>query len=305
MSGNITVIGSLNMDLVITTPQVPVMGETILGSDFMTAPGGKGANQAVAAARLGGNVSMIGCVGNDMYGMELMQNLLVNNVRVDHVKVEDATSTGVAIIIIQEGDNCIIVNQAANSLLTPDMINHSEELIKNSNLIVVQLEIPMETVVRALSIAKRHGVKVLLNPAPARKLSDEFLAMVDILTPNETECEIITGITINCIEDAKNAVEFLNQKGVPQVVVTMGGKGVVYNSSKGIQHKPAPVVQVVDTTAAGDSFSGAIALALSQGKYIDEAVDFANIVGPLTVMKKGAQTSLPTIKDVEDYINNK
>jgi ribokinase len=304
MSGNITVIGSLNMDLVVHAPKVPIMGETILGSGFMTAPGGKGANQAVAAARLGGEVFMIGCVGNDMYGKDLLHNLKENNVIIDHIKVEDSTSTGVAVIMIKDGDNCIIVDPAANSLLTPEMIDASEEIIKNSSIIVVQLEIPLETVVRAILLAKKHGVKVLLNPAPARKIDDELLAQVDVLTPNETECEIITGITINNAEDAKRAVEFLNGKGVPHVIITMGGNGVVYNSLDGIQHKTAPTVKVVDTTAAGDSFTGAIALALSQGKTIEEAIDFANIVGPLTVTKEGAQTSLPTMEDVYNYIIN-
>jgi len=304
MSSKITVIGSLNMDLVVNAPRVPVMGETILGSGFMTASGGKGANQAVAAARLGGEVSMIGCVGNDMYGKDLLHNLKENNVIIDHVTVKDSTSTGIAVIIIKEGDNCIIVNPAANSLLTPEMIEDSEKIIKNSSIIVVQLEIPLPTVVRAISLAKKHDIKVLLNPAPASKLSDEVLAMVDVLTPNETECEMITGIKISSIEDGKRAVEFLNRKGVPYVIITMGGNGVVYNSPEGILHKTVPAVKVVDTTAAGDSFSGAIAVALSEGKTIDEAVDFANIVGTLTVTKKGAQTSLPTVKDVENYIKN-
>jgi ribokinase len=302
MSNKITVVGSLNMDLVVTTPKVPVMGETILGSGFMTAPGGKGANQAVAAARLGGEVSMIGCVGGDMFGKDLLDNVSTNNVKIEKVEVRDSSSTGIAVIIIKDGNNCIIVDPGANSLLTPEMVNAAEEQIMNSDIMVVQLEIPIETVETAVALAKKHGVKVLLNPAPARKLSDELLSRVDIFTPNETECEIITGISINNIDDAKRAVEFLNKKGICQVIITLGGKGVVYNNAEAILHKTVPDVKVVDTTAAGDSFSGAVAVALSQGKSIDEAVDFGNIVGTLTVTKKGAQTSLPTLKDVENFI---
>lgn len=299
MANKITVIGSLNMDLVITTPKIPVIGETVLGGGFMTAPGGKGANQAVAAARLGGKVSMVGCVGNDLFGRDLLDNLTKNQVEIRQVSVMDSASTGIAVILIKDGNNCIIVDPGANALLTPQMIDGAEELIQESDMVVVQLEIPQETVQRATELSKRHGIPVLLNPAPARRLSDELLAQVDIFTPNETECEIITGISVNGIEDAKKAVEMLNGKGIPHVVITLGSKGVVYNSAEGILHKTVPKVKVVDTTAAGDSFTGAVAVALSQGKNMDEAVDFGNRVGTLTVMKKGAQTSLPTLEEVE------
>jgi len=294
----ITVIGSLNMDLVITTPKVPVMGETVLGSGFMTVPGGKGANQAVAAAKLGGNVTMIGCVGSDTFGEELLNNLRRNSVDTSHMRMLDGVPTGIAMIVVNEGNNFIIVDPGANYQLAPQMIDSVEDLIKESCIMVAQLEIPLDTVERAIDIAKRNDVKVLLNPAPAIKLEDSLLAKVDILTPNETECEIITGISIKSVEDAKNAVAYLMNKGVENVIVTMGGNGVVYNSGNKIIHKTVPNVKVVDTTAAGDSFSGALAVALSQGKTIDEAVDFGNIVGTLTVLKKGAQTSLPTMEDV-------
>jgi len=294
----ITVIGSLNMDLVITTPKVPVMGETVLGSGFLTVPGGKGANQAVAAAKLGGNVTMIGCVGNDTFGEVLLNNLRQNSVDTSHMRILDGVPTGIAMIVVNEGNNFIIVDPGANYQLTPQMIDSVEDLIKESCIMVVQLEIPLDTVERVIDIAKRNDVKVLLNPAPAIKLEDSLLTKVDILTPNETECEIITDIPIKSVGDAKNAVAYLMNKGVENVIVTMGGNGVVYNSGKEIIHKAVPNVKVVDTTAAGDSFSGALAVALSQGKSIDEAVDFGNIVGTLTVMKKGAQTSLPTIEDV-------
>lgn len=300
----ITVVGSLNMDLVVNTPRVPVLGETILGSGFMTAPGGKGANQAVAAAKLGGRVHMVGCVGNDIFGRDLLENLALNKVEVETVKTVDGVATGIAMIVVKDGDNFIIVDPGANSHLIPDLVEQAEEWIKNSFITVIQLEIPMESVEKAIKLSKKHGVKVLLNPAPARNLSDELLSRVDIFTPNETECELITGLPAKTIDEAKAAVSYLQAKGIPQVIITMGSRGVVYNRENEIIHKPVPKVKVVDTTAAGDSFSGAVAVALSQGKCIDEAIDFANVVGTLTVMKKGAQTSLPTLADVSNFIQD-
>ncbi|MCX7843103.1 MAG: ribokinase [Clostridia bacterium] len=297
----ITVIGSLNMDLVVTTPRVPAMGETILGSAFMTAPGGKGANQAVAAARLGGDVTMVGCVGNDIFGRNLLENLEMNNVNTEYVRTLHGYPTGVAIIVIKDGNNCIIVDPGANGQLKPADMEGMESLIKDSFIVVIQLEIPLDTVESAIRIAKKHNVKVLLNPAPAAKLSDELLSMVDVFTPNESECEIITGLPAKTTEEAKKAVAYLNSKGIETVIVTLGGKGVVYNSGNEVIHKPVPEVKVVDTTAAGDSFSGALAVSLARGEDIDTAIDFANIVGTLTVTKKGAQTSLPTLHDVEMF----
>ena len=297
----ITVIGSLNMDLAINAPRVPVMGETILGSGFMTAPGGKGANQAVAAARLGGDVTMIGCVGDDIFGRNLVENLKSNGVETRHIKTLRGFPTGVAVILIKDGNNCIIVDPGANGKLRFEDIEGFEEIISRSRIAVLQLEIPLDTVERAIRAAKKHNVEVLLNPAPAVKLSDELLSMVDLLTPNETECEIITGMPIKNVEDAKKAVACLNGKGIKTVAVTMGGNGVVYNDGSKIMHKPVPEVKAVDTTAAGDAFSGALAVSIAQGKDINEATDFANIVGTLTVTKKGAQDSLPSLEDVEKF----
>lgn len=221
------------------------------------------------------------------------------------IKVVDSVATGVAMIGLKDGDNFIIVDPGANSSLSQSFVEEKTETIKNSDILMVQLEIPLETVERAVHTAKKNGIKVLLNPAPTRKLSDALLSKVDILTPNETECEIITGLKVKSVEDAKKVLSFLMKKGNPQIVITMGGKGVVYNSGNEIVHKPVPEVKVIDTTAAGDSFSGAIAVALSQGKSIDEAVDFGNIVGTLTVTKNGAQTSLPTLSEVEASIRGR
>lgn len=302
MHKKIVVVGSLNMDLVVNTRKIPVTGETVLGYGFMSVPGGKGANQAVAAARLGGNVSMIGCVGNDTFGHSLIKNLAENNVNTDNIIILDKSSSGIAVVVIKDGNNFIIVDPGANAGLTVEMLENLEELIKGSDILIAQLEIPVQTVEKAIQIAKKHNVKVILNPAPASKLSDEVLSNVDIITPNESECELLTGMPIYDVEDAKAAVLYFNRKGISQVVVTLGSKGVVYNSSNGIIHKGVPDVKVVDTTAAGDSFTGSLAFQLAEGMDIDTAVDFANAVGTLTVMKKGAQTSLPFRHEVEDLI---
>lgn len=301
----IVVIGSLNMDMAVNTPKIPKLGETVLGSGFITSAGGKGANQAVAAVKLGGDVEMIGCVGDDIFGRVLVQNLTASHVKVENVKTITGCPTGTATIVIKGGDNFIIVSPGANFMLTPAMIEELEEVLKSSQMLVLQMEIPMDTIEKAIEIAKKHGVKVLLNPAPARKLSNELLSSVDILTPNENECEMITGLHIKNIEDAKQAVLYLNRKGVQQVIVTLGGNGVVYNDGESVMHKDVPNVKVVDTTAAGDSFTGAVAVALSQGKNIDSAVEFGNIVGTLTVMKSGAQASIPTLEDVYKFMENR
>jgi len=301
VKNKIVVVGSINMDLVVNTPRVPVIGETILGSGFATVPGGKGANQAVAISRLGGDVAMIGCVGQDIFGRDLLENLKTNGVNTANVKMLDNTPTGIAVIVVKDGNNFIIVDPGSNYKLTPEMTAALENEIKDCYMIVVQLEIPMETAKKAIEIAKSNNVKVLLNPAPAVPLDDELLRKVDILTPNESECAIITGLPVENAEDAKKAVKYLNNKGVKQALITLGGNGVVYNSGNTVIHKTVPKVKAVDTTAAGDSFSGALAVALSEGMDIDAAVDFASKVGTLTVMKKGAQTSLPYRKDVENY----
>lgn len=298
----IIVVGSLNMDLVINTAKVPVMGETVLGNGFMTAPGGKGANQAVAASKLGGEVLMIGCIGNDAFGKELIDNLERNKVHTKYIKILNGISTGIAVIVVKDGNNFIIVDPGANFKLTPEMIYELENVIKNTSFLVIQLEIPIETVEAAISIAAKHGVRVVLNPAPAMKLTDEFLSKVDILVLNETESQIITGIEVEGVEDAKKVVSAAKKIGVRQVIVTIGKNGAVYNRENEIIHTPVPKVEVIDTTAAGDSFIGAVVVALSQGKGIDEAVYYANMVGALTVTKKGAQTSLPDKKDVEDFM---
>jgi ribokinase len=302
MAEKILVIGSLNMDLVTETPVLPAIGETVLGSGFMTAFGGKGANQAVAAARLGADATLVGCVGNDMFGKDIMAHLKKEHVNIEHIQILEEYPTGVATIVVNNGNNSIIVTSGANFRLTTEMIDRITPLIEESALLVMQFEIPQECVEHAIGIANRCHTQVLLNPAPARLLPDNLLGQVDILTPNEIECEHLTGFPVKDIESAKKAAANLLGKGVKQVIVTMGSNGAVYSDGSKILHKAGYPVKAIDTTAAGDSFTGALAVALSEGMDIHSAVDFGCKVGALTVMKMGAQTSLPSRAEVEKFI---
>lgn len=206
--GKIAVVGSLNMDLVVNTDKIPAMGETVHGKGFMTTPGGKGANQAVAAARLGGKVYMAGCVGDDIFGDELIKNLRANGVDVQNVRVCEGAATGIAVITVKDGDNCIILSSGANFGLNEKDTARIEALVKDCRVVVVQLEIPMDIVLRTVETAKRHGVKVLLNPAPAVQLTDELLKNIDIIVPNESEAEILTGIKPDCSQNIKEIFGF-------------------------------------------------------------------------------------------------
>ena len=300
----ICVAGSLNMDLCVGTPRVPVMGETIIGGGFFTSPGGKGANQAVAAAKLGAAVTMLGCVGDDAFGAQLVENLRRHGVDTGHVRVAKEAPTGVAVILLKDGDNCIIVDPGANAALSPQDIEMQEGVIAASGALVLQLEIPLETARRAMEIARVHDVPVLLNPAPAQRLLADFLALADVLTPNESECEILTGLPCGNEAQAETAAQALLQMGVPRVVVTRGGSGVMYSDGDAMIHKPAWPVQVVDTTAAGDSFMGALAVSLAEGADFHAAIDFALAVSALTVTRKGAQASLPGLDEVQKFIQD-
>ena len=291
---NICVVGSLNMDLCVETPRVPAMGETVLGGGFFTSPGGKGANQAVAAGKLGADVTMLGRVGADAFGTQLIENLRSDGVNTDHIRITENAPTGIAVILLHNRDNCIIVDPGANALLTPEDISACEDVVAASNVLVLQLEIPLVTARRAMALARAHGVTVLLNPAPAQKLQADLLALADILTPNESECEILTGIA-----DVELAARALLQMGVPRVVATLGGSGVLYSEGERLIRKPAWPVKVVDTTAAGDSFTGALAVSLARGEPWGASIDFALAVAALTVTRKGAQVSLPRLAEVE------
>ena len=298
---NICVIGSLTMDLVVNVDTMPKPGQTIIGSNFKEVPGGKGANQAVAMARLNGNVSMIGKVGEDGFGQTLINSL--KNDKVDTTYIQTAKgATGVALITVDKNaQNSIVVSPGANFEVKEDDIDNNIEAIKNSDIVVLQLETPLNTIKYALNKAKELNKYTILNPAPAVKLDDEIIKNVDLLTPNETELEIISGVSIETEEDIQKAAQIMIEKGVKELIVTLGSKGSLYINKEKSMFKKAYKVEAVDTTAAGDSYTGALAVALSQDKGMEEAMDFASKVGALSVLKEGAQSSLPTLEDVENF----
>lgn len=298
---NICVIGSLNMDLVVNVDTMPKPGQTIIGSNFKEVPGGKGANQAVAIARLNGNVSMIGKVGEDGFGQTLINSLKNDKVDTTYIQTSKG-ATGVALITVDKNaQNSIVVSPGANFEVKEDDIDNNIEAIKNSDIVVLQLETPLNTIKYALNKAKELNKYTILNPAPAVKLDDEIIKNVDLLTPNETELEIISGVSIETEEDIQKAAQIMIEKGVKELIVTLGSKGSLYINKEKSMFKKAYKVEAVDTTAAGDSYTGALAVALSQDKNIEDAMDFASKVGALSVLKEGAQSSLPTLEDVKNF----
>ena len=298
---NICVIGSLNMDLVVNVDTMPKPGQTIIGSNFKEVPGGKGANQAVAMARLNGNVSMIGKVGEDGFGQTLINSLKNDKVDTTYIQTSKG-ATGVALITVDKNaQNSIVVSPGANFEVKEDDIDNNIEAIKNSDIVVLQLETPLNTIKYALNKAKELNKYTILNPAPAVKLDDEIIKNVDLLTPNETVLEIISGVSIETEEDIQKAAQIMIEKGVKELIVTLGSKGSLYINKEKSMFKKAYKVEAVDTTAAGDSYTGALAVALSQDKNIEDAMDFASKVGALSVLKEGAQSSLPTLEDVKNF----
>ena len=285
---NIVVIGSMNMDYILTTDNLPEKGETIHANDFKTSIGGKGANQAFAARKLGADVIMIGSVGNDDNGRKIIHRM--NELGIDTSRIELVdTKTGNAMINVDNnGNNTIIVYGGANKCVKKEVIDKNEDIIKKADFILFQLEIPIETVEYGINIAKKYNRKIILNPAPAQKLSDNILKNVDILTPNETELAIISGENY-----LKLGARKLLEAGVKEVIVTLGEKGSYYLSNEKEILSESIKVKAIDTTAAGDSFNGALAVSICEGKYIEEVLEFSNVVGALTTTKSGAENSLP------------
>jgi ribokinase len=294
----ICVIGSLNMDLVVNVDEMPKKGQTLIGNSFKEVPGGKGANQAVAIARLNGDIRMLGKVGNDSFGQTLINQLKIDNVKTDYIEIENCAS-GVAMITVDKNaENSIVVAPGANFKVLKEDIDKNINAIKESDIIVLQLENPINTIQYALEKSKELNKFTILNPAPAVKLDDDVIKNVDLLTPNETELEILSGIKINSDEDLKKAANVMIEKGVKKLIVTLGSKGSLYIDKDNFTFKKSYKVDAVDTTAAGDSYTGAIAVALSKDESIECAMDFASKVGALAVMKEGAQSSLPTLEEV-------
>ncbi|MDR1734048.1 MAG: ribokinase [Oscillospiraceae bacterium] len=298
---NILIIGSLNMDMVTVTDTLPRPGETCIGSAFRTIPGGKGANQAAAAARLGGSAAMLGCVGADVFGAALLTNLERFGVDVSAVRKHADAATGVAAITVSGGDNSIIVVPGANSALSPRDMEAAQALFAWADTIVLQLEIPMDTVRSAVRLGKKHKKTVILNPAPAAALNADVLSHVDILTPNESEAECLTGLPVTSVKQAITAALHLAAV-VPEVVITLGANGAVWAHGASAAHFPAYKVAAVDSTAAGDTFTGALAVRLAMGDPMPEAISYAQGASALAVQRLGAQDSIPTAAEAEQFL---
>ncbi|MEW9701387.1 ribokinase [Paenibacillus sp. SI8] len=295
----IVVIGSLNMDIVVEAPRFPRVGETLSGDRVHFIPGGKGANQAVAAARLGGQTTMIGSVGDDMFGQSLIESLQKDAISTDYVKRIAGASTGVAAITLAESDNQIVVVPGANASCLPEHILALESVIANHDIVLVQLEIPLETVAAACERAKKLGKTVILNPAPARKLPESLLNCVDYITPNRLELTALTGIDASG-DRLQVAMEALLGMGPGCVITTLGEEGSACLRKDGeLMFVPAHRVSVVDTTGAGDAYNGGLAYALASGSSLSEAIFFASKVSAIAVTKFGAQAGMPTCDEVE------
>jgi ribokinase len=293
-SNSILVVGSANTDMVIKADKFPLPGETILGGKFFMFPGGKGANQAVAASRLGGNVTFIAKVGNDIFGKQALQQFRKEGIRTDYILSDAEHPSGVALITVDsKGENTIVVAQGSNGTLSSDDLQKAEKEFEQVEILLMQLEIPLQTVLHAAKLAKRHGKKVILNPAPAMPLPPELFSHLYIITPNKSETEALTGLEIKDMSSIKRAAEKIKEKGVAHVVITLGAEGAYIFNENGGRHIATPTVQAVDSTAAGDVFNGALAVAISEGKGLDQAVEFANRAAALSVTKMGAQASAP------------
>ncbi|HEX4550862.1 ribokinase [Pseudomonas sp.] len=302
MPANVVVIGSLNMDLVTRAPRLPKGGETLIGHSFATVSGGKGANQAVAVARLGAQVAMVGCVGNDDYGVQLRDALLAEQIDCQAVStVED--SSGVALIVVDDNSqNAIVIVAGANGAMTPAVIDRFDAVLQAADVVICQLEIPDATVGHALKRARALGKTVILNPAPAsRPLPADWFAAIDYLIPNESEAAALSGMSVDSLDTAESAAGHLIAMGAGKVIITLGAQGSLFANGQGFEHFPAPKVKAVDTTAAGDTFVGGFAAALASGKSEAEAIRYGQIAAALSVTRAGAQPSIPTTSDVQAF----
>lgn len=297
----IMVVGSLNMDVVIETSHMPECGETISGKKVTMVPGGKGANQAYAVGKLGGDVTMIGAVGMDPSGKALLDNLKRVNVNVSGVRQLDNSVTGQAFITVDEnGDNAIIIIAGSNGFVTKELIDENAEIIRKSDIVIMQLEIPLNVVEYVKKFALKEGKTVIVDPAPAvSDIPDKFWKGIDYIKPNETELAILTGLKMETKEELVEGARVMIRKGVKNVIVTLGGEGCLFVTEEKEEFFPSYKVKAIDTTAAGDSFTAAFALALSQGTDYKEAIRFGQKVSSIVVTRKGAQTSIPSIEEVQ------
>ena len=300
----VVVVGSINMDLVVKTPVLPGPGQTVQGRQFTSIPGGKGANQAVAAARLGARVHMIGKVGSDNFGEHLLMCLNKNQVNTSAVVVAEGISTGLTIVMVDSrGENSSCVVAGANGQMQPDDLIAQEELIAQAKVVLLQLDLPVPTILQAIRLARKHGVKTILDPAPAAADTPAELLKVDIITPNHIEAGIMVGEPVADVRSAKTVAAALVAKGPEAVVVTIGEKGaVLVDKSHHIRHFPAPKVAIADTTGAGDAFTGALSVAIARDEKLSDAIRYANAAGALACTKFGAQPAMPTRQEVEELL---
>lgn len=302
MKSKIYVIGSSNTDMVVKSNFLPKPGETVIGDTFLMNPGGKGANQAVSACKLGADVTFITKVGNDMFGKKAVNNFKKIGIKTDYIRIDKNNSSGVAIIMVDKsGENSISVAPGANNSLTIKDVNFIEEKLKADDYVLIQLEIPKTVVEYLIEICNKLKVKLILNPAPFQKISDYHLSQVNTITPNEIETEYLSGIKVKDKETAKKASEILINKGIKNIIITMGEKGAFYKSSSFEGLIPTKKVSVIDSTAAGDTFNGALVAGLSMKMDMLTSIDFANNAATYSVTKLGAQSSAPSIND----LNNK
>jgi ribokinase len=300
---SILVVGSSNTDMIIKLDRIPRPGETILGGEFVTAAGGKGANQAVGAARAGGRVTFIARVGRDMFGDQAVAGFRRDGINVNYIVRDPAAPSGIALIFVaKDGENSIAVAGGANGRLSPADVKKAKKAFAGATAVVMQLETPLETVQATAELAAKAGIRVILNPAPARPLPDKLLKLVSILTPNETEAELLTGIKVTDERAAVRAADKLLAKGVGTVILTLGAAGAFVAGANVRQLVPGFKVKAVDTTAAGDIFNGALVVALGEGHPLKDAVRFACAAAAISVTRMGAQPSAPTRKEIEQFL---
>ncbi|MEW6698548.1 MAG: ribokinase [Bacillota bacterium] len=302
--GTVTVVGSYVVDLMSRTPHMPKVGETVLGGPFRMGPGGKGGNQAVAAARQGSKVFMVTKVGNDDFGVIAQQNFKRESIDTSYVFIDDDEATGAALIAVDNnGDNMIVVALGACGKLSAEDVAQAEEAIKSSSIVLVQLETSIEAVQKTAELTQKHGIPLILNPAPYQEFPREILKAVAYVTPNETEASFLSGVEVTDEESALQAAKIMYEYGVPNVIITLGEKGCYYynGGEKGVLHEGFKI-QAMDTTGAGDAFNGGLAYALAEGKDLEEAIRYANAVAALSVTKIGTAPAMPSKQEVEDFL---
>ncbi|NWC62114.1 ribokinase [Cedecea sp. P7760] len=302
-TGKLVVLGSINADHILNLEHFPTPGETVTGQGYQVAFGGKGANQAVAAGRSGADIAFIACVGDDDTGSRVCKQLASDNIDTSPISTIKDEATGVALIFVNgAGENVIGIHAGANAALTPGLVEAEQQKIAEASALLMQLESPLESVLAAAKIAHQHQTKVILNPAPACELSDELLALLDMITPNETEAEKLTGVRVESDEDAAKAAEVLHGKGIDTVIITLGSRGVWLSENGSGKRVPGFKVKAVDTIAAGDTFNGALVTALLEDKPMEDAVRFAHAAAAIAVTRKGAQPSVPWRQEIDEFL---